>query len=68
MGRRLPAPGARRAVLPGLRLLPPHLPWYAPEKYFAKFPEAETLLPAFLEADLDDTPPSAGARCATTTT
>ncbi len=37
----------------------PHLPWYAPEKYFEKFPEAKTLLPTVLENDLDDTPRSA---------
>ncbi|MCH8837651.1 MAG: sulfatase-like hydrolase/transferase [Candidatus Marinimicrobia bacterium] len=37
----------------------PHLPWYAPEKYFEKFPEAETILPEILEGDLDDIPPSA---------
>ena len=37
----------------------PHLPWYAPEKYFEKFPEAETILPEILEGDLDDIPPGA---------
>jgi len=40
-------------------LFRPHLPWYAPEKYFEEFPEAETLLPKYLEDDLADTPPSA---------
>jgi arylsulfatase A-like enzyme len=37
----------------------PHLPWYAPEKYFEKFPEAQTILPKILENDLDDVPKSA---------
>ncbi|MBI1357132.1 MAG: sulfatase-like hydrolase/transferase [Acidobacteria bacterium] len=37
----------------------PHLPWYAPEKYFEKFPEAATLLPKYLANDLDDVPASA---------
>ena len=37
----------------------PHLPWYAPEKYFEKFPEAQTVLPKILESDLEDVPKSA---------
>lgn len=37
----------------------PHLPWYAPEKYFEKFPEAKTLLPKYLENDLEDVPEAA---------
>ncbi len=37
----------------------PHLPWYAPEKYFEQFPEAEAIVPEILENDLDDVPPSA---------
>ncbi len=37
----------------------PHLPFYAPQKYFDKFPEAETKLPPYLENDLDDVPKSA---------
>ncbi len=37
----------------------PHLPWYAPKKYFEKFPEAATLLPKYLANDLDDVPASA---------
>lgn len=40
-------------------LFRPHLPWYAPKKYFEEFPEADTLLPKYLEDDLADTPPSA---------
>ncbi|MCB9383284.1 MAG: sulfatase-like hydrolase/transferase [Bryobacterales bacterium] len=40
----------------------PHLPWYAPEKYFEKFPEAAAILPKVLENDLDDVPPSVAKR------
>jgi len=37
----------------------PHLPFYAPKKYFDRFPEAEIELPPWLENDLDDVPESA---------
>ena len=37
----------------------PHLPFYAPQEYFDKFPEAGTELPSYLENDLDDVPKSA---------
>ena len=37
----------------------PHLPFYAPQKYFDKFPEAKTMLPSYLENDLDDVPAAA---------
>ena len=37
----------------------PHLPFYAPQKYFDKFPEEKTELPEYLENDLDDVPESA---------
>ncbi|MCP5118737.1 MAG: sulfatase [bacterium] len=37
----------------------PHLPWYAPRKYFDRFPEESITLPPFLENDLDDVPKSA---------
>lgn len=37
----------------------PHLPWYAPKKYFDKFPEGSINLPPVLENDLDDVPKSA---------
>ena len=37
----------------------PHLPWYAPRKYFERFPEESIQLPPFLENDLDDVPKSA---------
>ena len=36
----------------------PHLPFYAPKKYFDKFPEAEIELPPYLANDLDDVPES----------
>ena len=34
----------------------PHLPWYAPQKYFDLYPIEEILLPDILENDLDDIP------------
>jgi len=34
----------------------PHIPWYAPAKYFNLYPEKEVLLPRILEGDLDDVP------------
>ncbi len=37
----------------------PHLPFYAPQHYFEKFPEAVIELPSYLENDLDDIPESA---------
>ena len=37
----------------------PHLPWYAPRKYFERFPEESVELPPFLSSDLDDVPKSA---------
>jgi arylsulfatase A-like enzyme len=37
----------------------PHLPWYAPRKYFEKFPEESIQLPKVLENDLADVPRSA---------
>ena len=37
----------------------PHLPWYAPQKYFDRFSPETTELPKVLPGDLDDVPPSA---------
>jgi len=37
----------------------PHLPWYAPQAYFDKFPAERRELPAVIEGDLDDVPDSA---------
>ncbi len=34
----------------------PHLPWYAPQAYFDRFPIEEITLPKILENDLDDIP------------
>jgi arylsulfatase A-like enzyme len=34
----------------------PHLPWYAPQKYFDMHPIEDILLPPYLESDLDDVP------------
>ncbi len=41
----------------------PHLPFYAPEKYFEQFPLEQTQLPVVLENDLDDIP-DAGVKMA----
>ena len=35
----------------------PHLPWYAPQKYFELFPLDEITLPEILDQDLADVPP-----------
>lgn len=37
-------------------LFRPHLPWYAPQKYFDKFPPDQITLPDINENDLDDIP------------
>ncbi len=37
----------------------PHLPWYAPRKYFDLFPPGKTRLPDVLDGDLDDVPRAA---------
>ncbi|MCP5112743.1 MAG: sulfatase [bacterium] len=34
----------------------PHLPWYAPRKYFDRYPLGEVVLPIVNERDLDDVP------------
>ena len=41
----------------------PHLPWYAPQKYFDRFPLDEIQLPKHLKGDLDDVP-AAGQKMA----
>ena len=38
-------------------LFRPHLPWYAPQKYFDEYPPAGVKLPEVKEDDLDDVPP-----------
>ncbi len=38
-------------------LFHPHLPWYAPDQYFAAHPVSETELPEMPEDDLEDVPP-----------
>jgi arylsulfatase A-like enzyme len=37
----------------------PHLPWYVPQKYFARFPLEQVQIPKRLENDLDDVGPRA---------
>ncbi|MBI1390652.1 MAG: sulfatase-like hydrolase/transferase [bacterium] len=39
-------------------LFRPHLPWYAPKKYFDEFPPETITLPNVNENDLDDVPPA----------
>lgn len=41
----------------------PHVPWYAPQKYFDMHPIDQITMPVIKENDLDDIPP-AGIRCA----
>ena len=36
----------------------PHLPWYAPQKYFDEYPLDGIVLPEVKEDDLDDVPPA----------
>lgn len=36
----------------------PHVPWYAPRKYFELYPREHLVLPKVLEGDLDDVPPA----------
>jgi len=35
----------------------PHLPWYAPQKYFDRYPLGDIVLPKVKPDDLDDVPP-----------
>jgi len=39
----------------------PHMPWYAPKKYFDMYPLDQIVLPALKADDLDDLPPLAKA-------
>ena len=36
----------------------PHIPWYAPEKYFALYPKDKVFLPRVKKDDLGDVPPA----------
>ncbi len=37
----------------------PHLPWYAPQEFFDRFPPSATELPPTVDGDVDDVPASA---------
>jgi arylsulfatase A-like enzyme len=43
-------------IAPGF--VKPHLPWYAPKKYFDMYPADKVTLPVVKEDDLDDVPPA----------
>ena len=36
----------------------PHIPWYAPKKYFDLYPEEKVFLPPIKKGDLEDVPPA----------
>ena len=40
----------------------PHVPWYAPQKYFDRFPLDQIKLPVHLVNDLEDLPPAGKAK------
>ncbi|MBE7493779.1 MAG: sulfatase [Verrucomicrobiaceae bacterium] len=49
---------ADKPLFLALGYIKPHLPWYAPKEYFARFPLDEIKLPVTKEGDLDDVPPA----------
>lgn len=48
--------GLQEPFFLGCGIFRPHLRWYAPRKYFERFPEDEIILPNVNEDDLDDVP------------
>lgn len=45
-----------RPLLLAVGIVKPHLPWYAPQKYFDMYPKDELTLPKVPDDDLDDVP------------
>ena len=50
--------GRPRPLFQAVGIFRPHIPWYAPEKYFALYPEDKVFLPKVKKDDLADVPPA----------
>lgn len=46
----------RKPFFHAVGIFRPHIPWYAPTKYFDLYPEPDVFLPKIKENDLDDVP------------
>ncbi|MEZ5946320.1 MAG: sulfatase [Hyphomonas sp.] len=55
----LAAPPAGQPFFCAVGLYKPHLPWYAPKRFFDLYPLDSVVLPVVNEHDLDDVPPMA---------
>lgn len=55
--QRLANPPADKPLFLCVGLVKPHLPWYAPKKYFDLYPKETITLPKVAEDDLNDVPP-----------